>query len=100
MNIKTILTDALLFSVPIAALAGVCAWTADRGAFNHSTPTSEIIVTTLPPCAEEDAALTGEGPIPCLFDATLGNGEGTSFRVNADLTVTYLGYRPPVELSM
>lgn len=41
---------------------------------------------TIPPCASDD----GSGPLPCHWDATAqGNGEGDSFTINADGTITY-----------
>ena len=47
-------------------------------------PTTAAL-TPYAPCAEEDA------PGPCYWDsATRGNGEGTSFIVNNDQTVTYV----------
>lgn len=46
-------------------------------------PTTAAL-TPYVPCAEEDS------PGPCYWDAAGGNGQGTSFIVNNDQTVTYV----------
>ena len=54
----------------------------------HTTPAPAPATAPLSPyvpCAEEDA------PGPCYWDAARrGNGQGTSFIVNNDQTVTYV----------
>lgn len=63
---------ALAVAVVVATLAAIGA-------------TVDVAPTTIPPCQREDSAG------PCVWHAdTRGNGEGRSFTVDANGSVTYL----------
>ena len=74
-----------LFALLISLIVSIISPLAPTTPAPVPAPTAAAPISPYVPCAEEDS------PGPCYWDAARrGNGEGNSFIVNNDQTVTYV----------
>lgn len=92
-NVREHVTNALILSVPLAALGGALTWATQEGLFNFTTDTHHVVVemtdvppTDLPECQEEDGS---SSTLPCVWNGERGaETNPDSYRVNPDLSIT------------